>query len=109
MGWQVDIDPDPTGGIFDADAGGAGGYDSSGLNDDRSQELLHEGLTEFDQEKRKEIYQEWAIRQNDLLATAVVAYRSEIWGVANRVKGLDEMSAYMDWTKLIFDVSLEQA
>lgn len=109
MGWQVDIDPDPTGGIFDADAGGAGGYDSSGLYDERSQELLHEGVTEFDQTKRAEIYKEWAVRQNDLLATAVVAYRNEIWGVANRVKGLDDLSAYMDWTKLIFDVSLDQA
>ena len=107
MGFSLSADPDPTGGLYDADAYVAGGFNASGFRDDRSQELVAEGLAEFDQEKRAEIYKEWAIRQNELVPTAVIAYRSEIWGIANRVHGLDDLDSYQDFTYFISDVTLD--
>ena len=107
MGFSLSIDPDPTGGLFDADAYSAGGFNASGFRDDRSQELIKLGLQEFDQEKRAEIYKEWAARQNELVPTLIVAYRSEIWGINNRVHGLDDIGVYTDWTQLISKVTLD--
>ena len=107
MGMSLSIDPDPTSGLFDADACVAGGFNPTGFRDDRSQELVAEGLAEFDQEKRADIYKEWAIRQNELVPTAVIAYRSEIWGIANRVHGLDDLGSYQDFTYFISDVTLD--
>ena len=107
MGFSLSIDPDPTGGLFDADAYVAGGFNASGFRDDKSQELIAEGLAEFDQDKRAEIYKEWAIRQNELVPTAIIAYRSEIWGIADRVHGLDDLNSYQDFTSFISDVTLD--
>ena len=107
MGFSLSIDPDPTGGLFDADAYVAGGFNATGFRDDKSQELVAEGLAEFDQDKRAEIYKEWAIRQNELVPTVVIAYRSEIWGIANRVHGLDDLGSYQDFTYFISDVTLD--
>ena len=107
MGFSLSADPDPTGGLYDADAYVAGGFNASGFRDDKSQELIAEGLAEFDQDKRAEIYKEWAIRQNELVPTVVIAYRSEIWGIANRVHGLDDLGSYQDFTYFISDVTLD--
>ena len=107
MGFSLSADPDPTGGLYDADAYVAGGFNASGFRDERSQELIAEGLAEFDQEKRAEIYKEWAIRQNELVPTAIIAYRSEIWGIADRVHGLDDLNSYQDFTSFISDVTLD--
>ena len=107
MGFSLSLDPDPTGGLFDADAYSAGGFNASGWRDERSQELLKAGLTEFDQDKRAEIYKEWAIIQNEQVPTAIVAYRSEIWAVNNRVHGLDDIGVYTDFTELLGKVTLD--
>ena len=107
MGFSLSIDPDPTGGLFDADAYVAGGFNATGFRDEKSQELIAEGLAEFDQDKRTEIYKEWAIRQNELVPTVIIAYRSEIWGIANRVHGLDDLGSYQDFTHFISDVTLD--
>jgi len=107
MGFSLSIDPDPTGGLYDADAYTAGGFNASGFRDERSQELIKAGLEEFDQEKRAEIYKEWAIRQNDLIPTAIVAYRAEIWGINDRVHGLDDIDVYTDFTQIIQNVTLD--
>ena len=107
MGFSLSADPDPTGGLYDADAYVAGGFNASGFRDDRSQELVAEGLAEFDQEKRAEIYKKWAIRQNELVPTAIIAYRSEIWGISDRVHGLDDLNSYQDFTSFISDVTLD--
>ena len=107
MGFSLSIDPDPTGALFDADAYVAGGFNATGFRDDKSQELIAEGLAEFDQDKRAEIYKEWAIRQNELVPTAIIAYRSEIWGIADRVHGLDDLNSYQDFTSFISDVTLD--
>ena len=107
MGFSLSIDPDPTGGLFDADAYSEGGFNASGWRDEKSQELIKAGLTEFDQEKRAEIYKEWAIIQNEQVPTAIVAYRSEIWAVNNRVHGLDDIGVYTDFTELLGKVTLD--
>ena len=107
MGFSLNVDPDPTGGLFDADAYTAGGFNATGFRDEKSQELIAEGLQEFDQDKRAAIYKEWAIRQNDLVPTAIIAYRSEIWGIADRVHGLDNLCSYCDFTHYISDVTLD--
>ena len=107
MGFSLSADPDPTGGLFDYDAYSAGGYNASGFYDERSQELIKLGLAEFDQDKRAEIYKEWAIRQNELLPTLIVAYRSEIWAINNNVHGLDDIGVYTSWTDLIKDVTMD--
>ncbi len=107
MGWSLSIDPDPTGGLFDGDAYSAGGYNATGFYDQESQDLMKAGLTEFDQDARADIYKQWAVRQNELVPTTVVAYRSEIWGISDRVHGLDDINAYQDWTYLISDVTLD--
>ncbi|MBE6122765.1 MAG: hypothetical protein E7190_08625 [Erysipelotrichaceae bacterium] len=107
MGFSLSLDPDPTGGLFDADAYSTGGFNASGWRDERSQELLKAGLTEFDQDKRAEIYKEWAIIQNEQVPTAIVAYRSEIWAVNDRVHGLDDIGVYTDFTELLGKVTLD--
>ena len=107
MGFSLSADPDPTGGLYDADAYVAGGFNASGFRDEKSQELIAEGLAEFDQDKRAEIYKEWSIRQNELVPTAIIAYRSEIWGIADRVHGLDDLNSYQDFTSFISDVTLD--
>ena len=107
MGFSLSADPDPTGGLYDADAYVAGGFNATGFRDEKSQELIAEGLAEFDQDKRAEIYKEWAIRQNELVPTAIIAYRSEIWGIADRVHGLDDLNSYQDFTSFISDVTLD--
>lgn len=60
MGFSLSVDPDPTGALFDADAYVAGGFNASGYRNDRAQELIKQGRAEFDNEKRKPIYQESA-------------------------------------------------
>jgi len=39
------------------------------------------------------------------VATAIVAYRYELWAVNNRVKNLD-VSTYLKWTAFIHDIEL---
>ena len=107
MGFSLSVDPDPTGGLFDADAYSEGGFNASGWRNDHAQELMKQGLMEFDQDKRAEIYKEWAIIQNEEVPTAIVAYRSEIWGINNRVHGLDDIGVYTDFTEIIQNVTLD--
>ncbi|MCL1831159.1 MAG: ABC transporter substrate-binding protein [Oscillospiraceae bacterium] len=106
MGFSLSIDPDPRGALFDADASAAGGFNASGFRDDRSQELMMQGRAEFDQAKRAAIYKEWAALQNDLIPTVIIAYRFEIWGINERVKGLD-IGTYFDWVQCLPDVTID--
>lgn len=106
MGFSVDPEPNPEGGLFDADAYTAGGFNASGLRDEDSQALLVQAKAEFDQDKRAEIYKEWAIRQTEIIPTVIIAYRNEIWGINNRVSGLDKMGTFAKWTQVISGVEL---
>ncbi len=106
MGFSLSVDPDPTGALFDADAYMEGGFNATGFRDAKSQELVQKGKAEYDQTKRAEIYKEWAKLQNELVPTVIIAYRNEIWGVNNRVKGM-ELGSFKDWVTCIKDITIE--
>ena len=106
MGFSLDPDPDPAGGLFAYSQFSAGGFNSSGYYNERSEELIKLGRENFDQEERAKIYREWAVLMNEKIPTAIVAYRSEIWGVNDRVKNLDQNS-YVKWDDLIGEIELE--
>ena len=108
MGFSLGIDPDPTGGLFDYDACRDGGFNGSCLYDEHAQELIKQGMLEFDQDKRAEIYSEWAILMNELVPDAIVAYRSELWAISDKVSGLDDIGVYTDWTQLVKDVTIAE-
>lgn len=106
MGFQLSIDPDPTGALFDYDAYTEGGFNASGYYNERSQELITLGRNEFDTDKRAEIYQEWAKLMNEEIPTVIVAYRNELWTSNIRVKNL-EIGTYTVWTDSMINVYFE--
>lgn len=106
MAWTLDIDPDPTK-TFGSKSDVQGGWNSVGFHNDRADEIFKLGLQEYDQQKRKALYQEWAKLANEELPYIFVAYRNEIWGVNERVKNL-EMGPYAEWTLNITDIELEK-
>ncbi len=106
MGFSLSIDPDPTGALFDYSAYNEGGFNASGYFNQESQDLIAKGKSLFTVEERAPIYKEWAKLMNEEVPTVIVAYRNEIWGVNNRVKGLDQ-NAYIKWPALLSDITLE--
>ncbi len=107
MGFSLSIDPDPTGALFDDDAYVAGGFNASGYKNAAAMELVKKGKSEFDTAKRAEIYKEWAKIMNEEIPHVIIAYRSEIWGINNRVKGM-ELGTYYDWVQCLKDISIEE-
>jgi len=105
MGWTLAIDPDPIG-IFDKASDVLGGYNAGGYYNERAEEIFKEGLKEYDQAKRAELYQEWAVIANEELPYLFNAYRNEIWGINKRVKGM-ALGSYFDWTDTIGNIELE--
>jgi len=108
MGFSLTPEPDPSGGLFDYEAFVEGGFNASGYFNERAQQLIEDGLRSFDRAERSAIYKEWAKIMNDVVATSIVAYRSEIWGVNDRVTGLD-IDTYARWVDnlLLEEVTLE--
>jgi peptide/nickel transport system substrate-binding protein len=107
MGFSLGVDPDPTGALFDDNASEKGGFNASGYKNDAAMELVKEGKAEFDTKKRATIYKEWAKIMNEEIPHAIVAYRSEIWGINNKIKGMDEINTYQDFTSLIKTITVE--
>lgn len=106
MGFSLSIDPDPTGALFDDNAFVAGGFNASGYKNAEAMELVKKGKTEFDTAKRAEIYKEWAKIMNYEIPHVIIAYRSEIWGINNRVKGM-ELGTYFDWVQCLKNITIE--
>jgi peptide/nickel transport system substrate-binding protein len=106
MGFTLSVDPDPTGALFDDNAYTAGGFNASGYKNDEAMALVKEGRSEFDTSKRAEIYKEWAKIMNEEIPHVIIAYRSEIWGINNRVKGMD-IGTYSTWAQRLKDITLE--
>lgn len=106
MGFSLSIDPDPTGALFDDDAYVAGGFNASGYKNAAAMELVKKGKAEFDNTKRAVIYKEWAKIMNEEIPHVIIAYRSEIWGINNRVKGMD-LGTYSDWVQRLKEISIE--
>ncbi len=107
MGFGLSVDPDPTGALYDDDAYKAGGFNASGYKNAEAMELVKQGKAEFDTAKRAVIYKEWAKIMNEEIPHAIVAYRSEIWGINNRVKGMD-IGTYQDFTSVIKKITIEK-
>lgn len=59
MGFQLGLDPDPTG-LFDKSALVPGGFNPTGWWTPRSEELIAKGKATGDIEQRMDIYKEWA-------------------------------------------------
>lgn len=106
MGFSLSIDPDPTGALYDDDAYVAGGFNASGYKNADAMALVKKGKAEFDTAKRSVIYKEWAKMMNTEIPHAIIAYRSEIWGINNRVKGM-ELGTYSDWVQRLKETSIE--
>jgi peptide/nickel transport system substrate-binding protein len=100
------IDPDPTGFLFDDDAYMAGGFNASGYKNAQAMDLVRAGKKEFDIEKRAEIYKEWAKIMNEEIPHAIIAYRSEIWGINKRVDGMF-IDTYATWDLSLKNVTLK--
>lgn len=107
MGFQLSVDPDPTGALFDDDTYVAGGFNASGYKNPAAMELVKKGKAEFDTSKRAEIYKEWATIMNDEIPHAIVAYRSQIWGINSKIKGMD-INTYLDFTSVIKNITIEK-
>lgn len=105
MGFSLDVDPDPTGALFDDNAYVAGGFNASGYKNEEAMALVAAGRAEFDTAKRADIYKEWATLMNHEIPHVIVAYRAEIWGVNKRVSGL-ELGTYYDWVDCLKDITL---
>ncbi|MCL2819735.1 MAG: ABC transporter substrate-binding protein [Oscillospiraceae bacterium] len=108
MGWSMAIDPDLTGGIFGLDemALGDGGFNASGWRNEEYARKMEDAKQSFDQAKRTELYNEISAMYNEQVPTVVVALRSVMWPVADRVGNLD-ISTYVDWTYHINKVTLD--
>nr|WP_300090810.1 ABC transporter substrate-binding protein [Sedimentibacter sp.] len=106
MGFSLSIDPDPTGALFDDDAFVAGGFNASGYKNADAMKLVKAGKAEFDTAKRAEIYKEWAKIMNYEIPHVIIAYRSEIWGINNRVKGMD-LGTYRTWDQCLKNITIE--
>jgi len=97
LGFSLNIDPDPSGAIFDYDAFVAGGFNASGFFHEEAQNLITQGRTEFDQDVRTEIYKEWATLMNYYIPSVIIAYRNELWIVGDNIDGM-VMNSFQRWT-----------
>jgi peptide/nickel transport system substrate-binding protein len=105
MSWILALDPDPSP-IFSKAEDVLGGYNAVGWRNDESDALIKEGLKEMDQEKRKEIYKEWAKLANEELPYLYINQNKELYAVNSRVKNL-KLSPFVDWTINISKLTLQ--
>lgn len=105
MAWSLAIDPDPYA-IFHSDNTDLGAFNAGGFENERADELIEAGRNEYDQEKRAEIYAEWAKLANEELPYMFVSIGTRIWGVNDRVKNM-ELGPYWTWTDALGTVELD--
>jgi peptide/nickel transport system substrate-binding protein len=96
MSWILALDPDPSP-IFSKEEEVPGGYNAVGWINDENDKLIKAALKEMDQEKRKEIYKEWAKLANEELPYLYINQNKELYAVNSRVKNL-KLSPFIDWT-----------
>jgi peptide/nickel transport system substrate-binding protein len=96
MAWSLSADPDSTQ-IFDSNQDVTGGSNYVSFHNTESDELLQQGLTELDQNKRKIIYQKWAKLINDECPYIFIAQNKDSWAINSRVKGI-KIGSFVDWT-----------
>lgn len=88
MAWGLTTDPDSSD-VYHSRSAVKSGNNAVGFVNERNDELLDAGVAEFDQDKRIEIYAEWAELINEELPYIYV-YQREQWNMVNdRIKGFD--------------------
>lgn len=95
MAWGLGVDPDMSG-VFSKDVfppGNNRGF----FHNEEMEKLMKDGLLEFDQEKRKAIYQELAVKFNEELPYMFVYIRMNPWLVNKRVKNFNP-SEFKYWS-----------
>lgn len=106
MAWSMTVDPGDNYYTFHTLMDEPDGNNSIGLRDPEIDKLLEDGLKEFDQSKRIEIYKEFAVKMNEKVPYMFLT-QSDSWDVFNnRVKNF-VVSSYCDWTYYIESVELE--
>ncbi len=106
LAWSLTIDPGDNYTTFHSSAAEIGGNNAGGLQDAEVDRLLEEGSKEFDFEKRKVIYQDFAKRMNELVPYMFLN-QGDKWDVYNeRVKNF-KATSFCDWTYYILDMELE--
>ncbi|CCQ94066.1 Oligopeptide ABC transporter, periplasmic oligopeptide-binding protein OppA (TC 3.A.1.5.1) [[Clostridium] ultunense Esp] len=94
MAWSLTVDPDSYSVYHSSQTRKAGNNAVQFINE-KNDQLLEAGRKEFDQEKRKEIYEEWALNINEELPYIYI-YQREEWNMVNdRIKGF-ECSPFVD-------------
>jgi len=95
MAWGLTADPD----MYDVFSKTVfpPGNNRGFFENESIEKLMKDGLYEFDQEKRKEIYQELAIEFNEELPYMFVYIRTNPWLVSKRVKNFNP-TEFKDWS-----------
>lgn len=88
MGWPFLLNPNPAK-IFGQHADTLSDFNSVGFHHKRANEIFKLANEEYDQEKRAELYHEWAVIANDELPYLFISIANKIEGVNNRVHNLN--------------------
>lgn len=105
MAWSLTADPDPYQ-TFSIDNSNPGERNSGQYHNERAEELMEEGRRTFDQEERKEIYEELFTLFNKDLPYLFVYFRDESFGINNRVENF-QPTEFQYWTWNIHEVSVD--
>ncbi len=105
MAWSLTPDPDMSE-TFSKEQF-APGNNKGFFDNEEIEKLMQDGLNEFDQEKRKEIYQELAALFNEELPYIFVYIRMDPWLVNNRVKNFTP-SEFLRWTHNAHEIEIAQ-
>jgi peptide/nickel transport system substrate-binding protein len=92
--WLLTADPDLYS-LWDSSQIGGGGFNFSGLNDPRIDQLLEEARRTVDKNKRTELYSEFQRLWEDEVPGVVLYYPEFSWAVSKNVKGV-RLSAMID-------------
>jgi peptide/nickel transport system substrate-binding protein len=103
IGWSLSIDPDPVG-MYDKASDVKGGYNAMHYYNADAEAIFAQERQEFDQAKRTQELQQWAVIANDDLPYMFCAVRDEIWGVSTKFTGFDKMGPFYNWTQCLTDV-----
>ncbi|KNF07681.1 ABC-type dipeptide transport system, periplasmic component [Gottschalkia purinilytica] len=106
MAWSLTGDPDYYGTLHSS-ADIPDGNNSVGFRNAENDELIEKGRQEFDKEKRKEIYKDWAKLIGEELPYMFID-QSQQWEVYNkRVKNF-KPEPFKKWTDTLLEIELEK-
>ncbi|WP_159436079.1 ABC transporter substrate-binding protein [Anaerosalibacter sp. Marseille-P3206] len=108
MAWSLSIDPDALE-LFHTSQDIPSGNNSIGFRNEENDKLMEAGRKEFDQNKRAEIYHEWAKLMNEELPYMFLTQNLHWDAVNERVKNWNT-SPYIDFSNpsVIIGVEIEQ-